>query len=221
MTEAEWLACTDPQSLLWFLGDRAGARKLRLFAVACSNRLSDFNDHPDDVIRALDIAELFADGLVSEEELAEAQSRALSSLADYTNWHEASSAAVACATSLRVDASEAAQAVVNYVQGLGPDIWAAEDLAEEKRLQCAALHELFGNPFCPLSVDYLWLAWNDRIVPKLAQAIYQERAFESMPLLADALEEAGCPHGSLLGHCRQPNSHMRGCWALDLILGKQ
>jgi hypothetical protein len=64
------------------------------------------------------------------------------------------------------------------------------------------------------------LAWNDDTVPKLAQAIYEERAFDRLPVLADALEDAGCTNEDLLVHLRGPGPHLRDCWALDLLLGK-
>jgi hypothetical protein len=87
-------------------------------------------------------------------------------------------------------------------------------------LAVAILHDLFGNPFRPVALDAACLVWNDGTIPKLAQAIYEERAFNRLPILADALEEAGCTDADILGHCRQPGSHVRGCWVVDAILGK-
>ena len=66
-----------------------------------------------------------------------------------------------------------------------------------------------------------WLAWNDGTVPRITQAIYDERAFDRMPVLADALEDAGCTDRAILDHCRQPGPHVRGCWVVDLLLGKE
>ena len=65
-----------------------------------------------------------------------------------------------------------------------------------------------------------WLSWNDGTIPKLAQAIYDDRAFDRLPILADALEEAGCDNADILNHCRQPGEHVRGCWVVDLLLNK-
>jgi hypothetical protein len=64
------------------------------------------------------------------------------------------------------------------------------------------------------------LTWNDRCVGKLAQAIYDEQAFDRLPILADALEEAGCTDADILNHCRSGGEHVRGCWVVDLVLGK-
>jgi hypothetical protein len=83
------------------------------------------------------------------------------------------------------------------------------------------LREVVGNPLCRSRVDPAWLAWNGGTVPKPAQAIYDGRAFERLPVLADALEDAGCADQQILSHCRQPGEHVRGCWVLDLLLGKE
>ncbi len=83
------------------------------------------------------------------------------------------------------------------------------------------VRELWGNPFRPPVVARSWLSWNDGVVVRLAEAIYEEHAFERMPLLADALLDAGCTDEALLAHCREPRPHARGCWVLDALLGKQ
>jgi hypothetical protein len=84
-----------------------------------------------------------------------------------------------------------------------------------------AMREVIGNPFRPVAINPAWLNWNDGTVRKVAQAIYDERAFDRLPILADALEEAGCTNTDILNHCRQPRNHVRGCWVVDLILGKE
>jgi hypothetical protein len=66
-----------------------------------------------------------------------------------------------------------------------------------------------------------WLTWKDGTVVKLVQGIYDDRAFDRLPLLPDALEEASCQDPHILTHCRQPGEHVRGCWLVDLILGKE
>jgi hypothetical protein len=83
--------------------------------------------------------------------------------------------------------------------------------------QSALLREIFGNPFRPVTVNPSWLTSN---VTGIAQAIYDERDFEDLPVLGDALEDAGCDNADILNHCRQPGEHVRGCWVVDLILGK-
>ena len=83
------------------------------------------------------------------------------------------------------------------------------------------LRDLFANPVHHLHLDSSWLAWNDGAIRKMAQAIYDDRSFDRLPLLADALEEAGCTDAVILGHCRGGGEHVRGCWVVDLLLGKE
>ncbi len=84
----------------------------------------------------------------------------------------------------------------------------------------AIMRDVFGNPFQSVPVDTSWVAWNDGTVRKLAQLIYDDRDFDRLPLLADALEDAGCTDAAILSHCREPGEHVRGCWVVDLLLGK-
>jgi hypothetical protein len=83
--------------------------------------------------------------------------------------------------------------------------------------QADLLREVFGNPFRPASLDP---GWRTPDVLGVAGGIYQERDFERLAVLGDALEEAGCADSALLDHCRSPAAHVRGCWLLDLCLGK-
>jgi hypothetical protein len=93
--------------------------------------------------------------------------------------------------------------------------------AAEGAAQCDLLRDILGNPLRPpLTVDPLWLGWNGGTVVELTQGIYDDRAFDCLPILADALEEAGCHDAGILGHCRQPGPHVRGCWVIDALLGK-
>src|SRR5205085_4812429 len=85
----------------------------------------------------------------------------------------------------------------------------------EQRQQCDLLRCVFGPlPFrAPPRLKAAWLAWEGGTVPKLAAAVYEERAFDRLPILADALEDAGCTETELLTHLRAPGPHVRGCWA--------
>jgi hypothetical protein len=88
----------------------------------------------------------------------------------------------------------------------------------ERAAQCHLLNDIFGNPFHPASFNP---AWRTRTAVNLAHAIYDERAFDRMPILGDALEEAGCTNADILDHCRQPGEHVKGCWVVDSVLGKE
>jgi hypothetical protein len=88
--------------------------------------------------------------------------------------------------------------------------------------QVEALRDVVGNPFhATPAVQAGWLTWNDGAVQKMAHTIYDDRRFTNLPMLADALEDAGCTDARILAHLRVPGEHVRGCWVLDLLLGKQ
>ncbi|MBA4191715.1 MAG: hypothetical protein C0467_27360 [Planctomycetaceae bacterium] len=81
------------------------------------------------------------------------------------------------------------------------------------------MSDIFGNPFRPVVVDP---TWRTSTVTQLARGIYDDRTFDVLPILADALQDAGCDCDDILNHFRDPNAtHVRGCWALDLVLGKE
>ena len=90
----------------------------------------------------------------------------------------------------------------------------------ELRWQSNLVRDILGNPFRPVWFDPSWIAWNDGTVRKLAQVISDDRAFDRLPILADALEDAGCTDTDILGHCRNGGEHVRGCWVVDALLGK-
>ncbi len=220
MTEAEWLGSTDPAAILEFLRERASDRKLRLFACAyCRLQWDLLGDKRSR--KAVEVAERYADGLAgeperndaAEEALAAASEAAKANLADsdatppalaayaatgawYTVYYQASAAA---RTTCDADASD----------------WYAESRIEMPHPEL--LRDIFGNPFRPVTIDPTWLTFK---VIVLAQAIYDEMAFDRMPSLADALEDSGRHDADILNHCRGPGSHVRGCWVVDLILGK-
>jgi hypothetical protein len=87
----------------------------------------------------------------------------------------------------------------------------------EWRKQADLLREIVGNPFRPVALDLAWVAKQGGMVARLARAIHQDGRFEEVPVLADALEEAGCPCEEVVAHCRRPEGHVRGCWALELL----
>jgi hypothetical protein len=88
---------------------------------------------------------------------------------------------------------------------------------EVRERQRVLLHDIVANPFHPVFFDPTWRAPN---VLAVAQVIYEDRRFEDMPILADALEDTGCTSEDILSHCRSPGPHVRGCWVVDLILSK-
>jgi hypothetical protein len=202
MTATEWFSCTEPKAMLSFLRGRGSARKLRLFAVACCRRVShlpDANPHG----WAVEVAERYADGAATVAERAGARGTIGTSHLSVILAHAASA-----------DAWHAAEWGIS-----GADLVA--DRAAEHAAQCHLLRDLFGDPFqAPQPVEAGVLNWGAGIVSTMARRLYEERAFDLLPILADALEDAGCDNAEFLNHCRGPGPHVRGCWALDLILGK-
>jgi hypothetical protein len=95
----------------------------------------------------------------------------------------------------------------------------SEELRDEHlRLQASVFRDIVGTPLAPVAFDPRWRT-EDTL--GLARAIYDDRAFARLPLLADALMDAGCADDRLIGHCRSKGPHARGCWAVDLVLGKE
>jgi hypothetical protein len=200
MTEEEWLACTDPMRMLSFLNQRLTDRKMRLFAVACCHRI--WHLLTDERSRqAVETAEQYADGRATDHELQDAWHLAFQEVCiSPGHWDNAS-----------LMAAKAARR---------PTVW-FDTSALPSFEQATVLHDLFGPfPFRPLSVERSLLDWSAQTIPKLAQQFYEEKNWQDMPILADALEGAGCDNTDILGHCRRPGPHVRGCWVLDLILGK-
>lgn len=205
MTEQEWLICADPHLMLEFLRGKASERKLRLFAVACSRRIWNVID---DLGRAaVDAAEDFADGGLGSDELRAAR-LACQGAGDQASWYAAATKPEVAAR----NSARSAQAGVNSNPLLGTE-------ASELLTQAALLRDIFGPiPFRQIAVNPTWLT---PYVVQLGQAIYDDRAFDRLPELADALHDAGCDNEEILGHCRGPGPHVRGCWVVDLVLGRE
>jgi hypothetical protein len=247
MLEADWLAAEHPQPMIALLGDLSlehkpdgdenpavwwVGRKLRLWACACCRRVVHLLT--DERSRAgLEALERYVDG-----ELGEKEFRAAILAAAKVTWDteaanapgsEYNAATAVCSAMEDIqdeftDTEEAAGWAVNAVAAEVPDEPATgydghiTARAAEQRAQADLLREVFGNPFRPVALDPAWLTSDVRA---LAHAIYAERAFERMPILADALQEAGCESEDVLAHCRSATApHVRGCWVVDLLLGK-
>jgi hypothetical protein len=196
-------------------------RKLRLFACGCVRQV--WHLWPEERIRcAVDTAERYADGAVSRGELY-AVGRPLATRprgAPEGAWLLAWAAHGAGETPMRAYFSKvaycAAGAFAWATAGTpGTPAWGTAYAA-----QAACVRDLFGNPFRPGSLDPAWLTWDGGTVRNMARAIYEGRAFDRLPILGDALEEAGCTDAAILGHCRAGGEHVRGCWVVDLLLGK-
>jgi hypothetical protein len=230
--------------MLRSLGETASGRKLRLFAVACCRRVLHLLDEPH--WAAADIAEEYADtprrgglhaarrvywpaALRIMNEVVRIQLRSRYCLAEARRW--ASSAVWESARVKPATAAHAHRAAATAVAwGHKADeekrrrstlLLPAEEDPDEARAQADLLRDLFGNPFRRPRLKRHWLKWDGGTVVQVSRAVYDERAFDRLPILADALEEAGCADADILNHCRRPGEHVRGCWVVDLLLGKE
>ncbi len=230
MNETEWLACCDPGPMLEFLGDKVSDRKRRLFACACCRRIQHFFSD-ERSLKAVEVAELYADGLKDRVHLIGARDEARDVKRQFrANYAERQFLEPADAVVLR--AAGAAQDVTRDT-GMSAAIncycetsraMNMEDTNDcnpaELRQQALLVQCIFGNPFKPAFLDPSWLRCNDDTVVKLARGIYDEQAFDRLHILANALEATGCSDTEILDHCRIPGPHFRGCWVIDLLLGK-
>ncbi len=246
MTEDEWQAKHDPFLMLCHLQNNAllDARNSRLFAVACCQRVASFL--PNDVHReTIEVSARFVEGLATKQELQRLSEKLRSFYGEPPGAGYLEQPAEMCYLlshwALRADdvdiclGSRQAVLLVGYVhrigqvlrseQWLGSDEWweheAESAMSTERLAQASLIRDIFGNPFhSRFPLPSAMLGWNDRTVPRIAEGIYADRAFDRMPILHDALLDAGCNDEALLSHCRNPDGHVRGCWALDAILGK-
>ena len=221
MDDARWVGCTNPWSMLDYLRGRASDRKLRLFAVACCR--CAWGVLPDNRLReAVLLVERLADGVASKKNLKPARA-----LADEVNrargsgpvgWREAALMVAAAAdTPPRSAARRAAVLLLSLLKKTAQKADPSAGSETPRPPLCDLLRCLFGNPPRNVPVDPAWLT---PTVRSLALAIYKSRSFDGLPILGDALEEAGCADDGMLDHLRGPGPHTRGCWAVDVLLAK-
>ena len=211
MTEADWIATTQPELLLEWLVEEApppSDRKILLFGLAGCERLLPV--HPNRIyLHALHLMEQHVEGERSEQAVERVtdeltmEEDALDRITTFQMvlrlpWYDRESSGIA----LR-------RLLLNVLLFRG---------TEESGRLCSILRDIFGNPFRPCDVEP---RWRSSTVVDLARTIDLERRFERMPILADALMDAGCDDEALLQHCQGSNEHVKGCWLLDLILGKK
>jgi hypothetical protein len=217
MTEAKWLACTDPEPMLDFLRGKLSERKLRLFACACCRQVRPFSQE-ENYRRALETAERHADGQATEAELRAvfySTGRSGSEKGLAAVWF---AEAIACLCSRFRDPFLLAQ---GHAARSRRELMRASDWSLALREQAQILRDIAGHLFHPVVATPVWvLERGGGTVGSIARAIYEESAFSDLPVLADALEEAGCTDAAILSHCRAPGPHVRGCWVVDLLTAR-
>jgi hypothetical protein len=213
---------TDPDALLKRLRHKASERKLRLFMCACCRRIWHLIEEPH-CCAAVEVTEQYVEGEADADELADACEEANLFWADSEAEGEIN-AREAATYPADADAFESALWCASCAADAAHYCDPSEDVElrrPERAAQAALLRCIFGDPAGPTPfLSPALLAWNEGTIPRLAQSIYEDNAFDRIGILADALEEAGCT-GDALAHLRSPEPHVRGCWVVDLILGKE
>jgi hypothetical protein len=204
MTEAEWMDADDPLPMLEFVRGKVSDRKLRLFAAACFRRLDALLPDPRQR-RGIEALEQLAEGAVTLDECRgpTAEVRRAIPRDDPTDDLQY--------VGLMLYREFCTSSIARHA------VHASDGSAGERREQARLMRCIIGCPFRPVAFHPGWQASD---AGPLARPIYDERAFNRMPELADALEAAGCDDAEVLGHCRVQGDHVRWCWVLDLILGR-
>jgi len=235
MTEAEWLACEEPERMLEFLpmltyfGGRVSKRKLRLLAGQfCLSYWSLYpNSHRCESTRTIAV-EVSENGILPEW-VVEPQSDDLPSILLHDDAMRAVVGVVWPLTRwVRSDCYEEYLFRGDFDEAAGRDVIqrnldafyekAQNRISTLRVVLAQLLREIVGNPFRPATLDPSWLT---PTVTALAAQMYDSRDFSAMPILADALQDAGCTNDDILNHCRGDGPHVRGCWVVDLVVGKE
>lgn len=180
-----------------------GSRKQRLAAVACVRAVLA-GLLGGEAERLFDGAERQADGRAGFTEMnlltrsAFESARADTTTPSYTD------------DVLQVGMLYAREALQRVFVGLQPMLGRPEVLG--------AMHDILGDFLAPVVMPAATLAWKDNLLTRMARTVYQEKRFDDLPVLADALEDAGCTEVRLLQHLRSGKPHYRGCWALDALI---
>jgi hypothetical protein len=229
VTEAEWLEAQSPENLLLWLGAkrrrRRSMRKNGLFVVACAERVMPFMTR-DVLVRGVELSARMAEGTADEAECdAFLDEFRVACTPGVPGPQEVARViphhSVYVTLPHRTGQSSEKQAVIAARSCVGV-YHAANDgprAVQEASAQAALLREVVGNPFRPVAFSP---EWRTDIAVVLAQQMYESREFSAMPILADALQDAGCDSPEVLDHCRDAGRvHVRGCWVVDLVLGKE
>lgn len=221
MTEEEWLVCSDPYSLAFVLKDYRPFRKFRHLACACLHSVAG-ELRAAQLTQYLELVERLAEGDNAEE--AEKANQTLMVLENTRLDAGYLIAALRAALYEAVEPSPDPSGILR-----GPAFSVASTIDEQMGRSLNRFgteHDaiygtltrcIFGNPFRPVTFN---TSWRTSDVVALARGIYYDRAFDRMPILADALQDAGCDNLDILNHCRGAGPHARGCWVIDSVLGE-
>ncbi len=232
MTETEWLACENVYDLYYFTRRLLSDRKASLFAVGCV-RLTPLGTPHSLLERAAGVVERVADGDCEPDEArsinAEASELCSKVIVDSPDHFKALAALRLTDTPTSSFVWQTALFLQKALEG-HPGSPNARQAAV--RLHTGLLRDVVLQPYRGTrgqriarkrrqrKLSMLKREWRSSTVVALAEGIYQDRAFDRLPILADALQDAGCDNDDILTHCRSDGPHVRGCWPVDLLLGK-
>ncbi|WP_238602698.1 hypothetical protein [Fimbriiglobus ruber] len=208
MTEEEWLAATEPTPLVAYVRGLATGRQLAMAAIALCRSDRDLM-RPGYSRDGVAWSERVTDGEIASDDLG-----GLDPGADYLMGAAANRCRCVAGHAADGDLLRAHDSLAEVVGILIDQDW---DNARRLKRMAEVFRCIFGNPFRPITFNPSYLT---PTVLSLAKGIYEDRAFDRMPVLADALQDAGCDNEDILTHCRGPGPHVRGCWVVDLCLGK-
>jgi hypothetical protein len=217
MTEQEWLQCSSPDRMLPFIEPLASARKLRLFACAVARSALHLlgGELRGLATGCLEAGEKFADGAVSAAAVEAARAKLRATPGEF---QMAATAVWSALTIPSVDGWESMAVVAAHAA-----LFAAAATDKTNGVVSPAnshlLRDIIGpSPFHAVAFS---AEWRSDAAVGIARRMYEARDFFAMPILADALRAAGCEEQRVFGHCRGPGPHVRGCWVVDMVLGKE
>ncbi|WP_439631560.1 hypothetical protein [Gemmata sp.] len=226
MTEKQWLRSRDAEAMNRFYGDRLTERKARLLMLAACRRHPGPLAHPD-VRPILDLlvshyadprtpdAPFTGPHLTAAYRKIERHASATDNGPDRGLAFGLVAAAEPVSTMRRLN-EDFEYLVFSCLHDIAVGVTEDRNPKKESKAQAALVREVIGNPFRPVALDPAWLTGT---VVSLARLAHESEDFTAMPILADALQDAGCEDADMLTHCRDPKqTHVRGCWVLDLIL---
>ncbi len=226
MTEEEWLTTANFERLLDYAAGFGSNRLARLVGCACYRRILPML-HYAESRKALELTELYADCLIEKEVLRAARQLAeqkwFQKKPDYkqlrnsreTSFYEAFSGVHFLASATDINSVLMLRMAIAVRSAFRAEF---SEVDSQRCVYASLIRDIYGNPFRYIDFDPEWLTETSLA---LAQTMYDARNFHAMPILADALQDAGCEDAAILDHCRDATGpHVRGCWVVDLVLGK-
>ncbi|MGF1578648.1 MAG: hypothetical protein ACFCD0_04725 [Gemmataceae bacterium] len=217
MTDQEWADNINPREMLNYVLAKCNPSNRQLRLLACGWCQGGVWSRLDDVGKNLvGLAEAHAEGLPRKQELVDAVANA-----PWTGGLATTVAAWTGVADIRVGVGRVGDLAIQLVAATQQRAYVPELARAEIQFQTTLLRDVFHHPSYKLPDPVRFLEWNGGTVSRMVHSIYTHRQFDLLPILADALEEAGCTDERVIGHCRSAGPHIRGCWVVDYLLGSE